>query len=134
MPESPTAALYLQSPSPSLLLLVVDAADSGDGGGQSPWQQFGGLSEVFWLGPQQGDDVLQGAGGLQAQSVHHVAQIVCGAETGRCTLTQPPFRWILSPGPLITVSLSFIVTVPMSVASCLVEWMLSWGMSRMASQ
>lgn len=26
--------------------------------------------------------MLQGAGGLQAQSVHHVAQIVCGAGTG----------------------------------------------------
>jgi len=55
--------------------------DSGDGGGQPAGQQFGGLSEVFWFGPQQGDDVLQAAGRLQAQSVHHVAQIVCGAGT-----------------------------------------------------
>ncbi|KAF3853498.1 hypothetical protein F7725_014186 [Dissostichus mawsoni] len=59
----------------------VDVPDSSDGGGQPAGQQFGGLSEVFWFGPQQGDDVLQAAGRLQAQSVHHVAQIctdICG--------------------------------------------------------
>ena len=75
-------ARYLQSPSPSPLLLVVDAPQGGDGGGQSARQQLGGLSVDLWLGPQQGDDVLQGAGGLQAQSVHHVAQVVCGAGRG----------------------------------------------------
>ncbi len=76
---------YLQSLSLSLLLLVVDAPEGSDAGGQSTRQQFGGLSVVSWFGPQQGDYVLQGAGGLQAQSVHHIAQIVCGAGTGVIT-------------------------------------------------
>lgn len=41
--------------------LVVNAAQPCDGGGQSPGQQLGGLSVIFWFGSQQGDDVLQGA-------------------------------------------------------------------------
>lgn len=85
MPASPrcrSESHCTDSPSSSPSVLVVDAPDSSDGGGQPTRQQFGCLPVVFWLGPQQGDDVLQGAGGLQAQSVHHVAQIVCGAGTG----------------------------------------------------
>lgn len=73
-----SAALRATVPSlfPFLLLLVVDASESSDGGGQATGQRFGRLSVVLWFGPQQGDDVLQGAGGLQAQSIHHIAQIV----------------------------------------------------------
>lgn len=64
-------------------MLVVDGAEGGDGGGQSARQQLGRLPVVLRLGPQQGDNVLQVAGRLQAQSVHHVTQVVCGeAETG----------------------------------------------------
>ena len=77
---SPGAALSTARPTQSTFLspsmLVVDAPEGRDGGGQSARQLFGGLSVVFGLGPQQGDDVLEGAGGLQAQSVHHVTQIV----------------------------------------------------------
>lgn len=43
------------------MTLVVNAAQRCDGGGESPGQQLGGLSVVFWFGSQQGDDVLQGA-------------------------------------------------------------------------
>lgn len=69
--------LYLQGLSS---LLVVDASEGSNGGRQATGQQFGGLSVVFWFGPEQCDDVLQVAGGLQAQSIHHVAQVVdiCG--------------------------------------------------------
>lgn len=63
--------------------LVVDGAEGGDGGGQSAGQQLGRLPVVLRFGPQQGHNVLQVAGRLQAQSVHHVAQVICGvAETG----------------------------------------------------
>lgn len=58
--------------------LVVNIAQPRDGGGQSPGQQLGSVSVIFWFGSQQGDDVLQGARGLQSQSVHHVTQVVCG--------------------------------------------------------
>lgn len=63
--------------------LIVDGAEGGDGGGQSARQQLGRLPVVLRFGPQQGDNVLQAAGRLQAQSVHHVTQVVCReAETG----------------------------------------------------
>lgn len=71
--------------------------------------------------------MLQGAGGLQAQSVHHITEIVCRARKGDSVHI-----------PDITVLLNdqkqLLVIAPISVASCLVEWVLSWGMSRMASQ
>lgn len=57
---------------------MVDASKGSYCGAQSSGQQFGGLSVLFWFGPQQCHDVLQRARRLQAQSVHHVAQIICG--------------------------------------------------------
>lgn len=63
------------------MMLVVNAPEGSNGGGQSTRKQFGSLSVFFWFGPQQGDNMLQGAGGLQTQSIHHVAQIVCGTWT-----------------------------------------------------
>lgn len=56
--------------------LVVNGSESSDGSGQATWQQFGCLSVVLWFGSQQTDYVLQGAGRLQAESVHHIAEIV----------------------------------------------------------
>lgn len=59
------------------MMLIVNAPESGNGRSQSTRKQFGSLSVVVWFGSQQGDNMLQGAGGLQAQSIHHIAQIVC---------------------------------------------------------
>ena len=62
--------------------LVVQAPEGGDGGGQSARQELGCLPVVLRFGPQQGDDLLQGARGLETQRVHHVAQVVCGRQGG----------------------------------------------------
>lgn len=53
--------LFLQSLSTSQVVLVIDAPERGDGGGQASGQQFGRLSVVVGFSPQQGDDVLEGA-------------------------------------------------------------------------
>lgn len=96
---------------------VVDAAQRRDGGGQPPRQQLGRLPVIFWFGSQQGDDVLQVARGLQPQSVHHVTQVVCGRGTEDLRQQSKRKQMKIIEGRL--------VSVPMSVASCLVEQGLS---------
>lgn len=96
---------------------VVDAAQRCDGGGQPPRQQLGHLPVIFWFGSQQGDDVLQVARWLQPQSVHHVTQVVCGHGTEDLRQQSKRKQMKIIEGGL--------VSVPMSVASCLVEQGLS---------
>lgn len=55
------SSLCPQHRSPSLSLLVVQASEGSDGGGEATGEQFGCLSVVFWFSPQQCDDVLQAA-------------------------------------------------------------------------
>lgn len=73
---------------------AVHTPHGGHGGGQAPGQAFADLPVVLGLGLQERPDVLQGAGGLQAQGVHHVDQVVCGAgdgsAAGRTGPTKPP--------------------------------------------
>lgn len=53
--------LFQQSLFSSHVVLVIDAPERGDGGGQVSGQQFGRLSVVLGFSPQQCDDMLEGA-------------------------------------------------------------------------
>lgn len=57
---------------------VVHTPHGGHRGGEAPGQAFANLSVVLRLGLQEHPNVLEGAGRLQAQGVHHVYQVVCG--------------------------------------------------------
>lgn len=57
---------------------AVHAAHGGHRGDKAPGLASAGQAEVLGLGLQERGDALERAGGLQAQRVHHVDQVVCG--------------------------------------------------------
>ena len=73
---------------------VVQPPDGRDGGGHASGEGLGGLSVVLGSGPEQGQDVLQRAGRLEAQRVHHVAQVLW-RETSPVSTSLPSQRWEL---------------------------------------
>lgn len=60
--------------------LVLEASHASDGGRESAREGFSRLSEFFRFGTQESRDVLERPGRLQAQGVHHVAQVICKNE------------------------------------------------------
>lgn len=83
---------------------VIHTPHGGHGGGQATGQAFADLSIVLRPGLQECHDVLEGAGRLQTQGIHHVDQIVCegGEEKDRAPQTQHQARESPTRPPLNT--------------------------------
>ena len=73
---------------------VVHTPHGGHRGGEATGQAFADLSVVLGLGLQEHHNVLEGAGWLQAQGIHHIDQVVCGvgADGHRQTDSAPSRR------------------------------------------
>lgn len=57
-------------------LSVFESSHGSDAGGESAWERFSSLSEFFGFGTEESRDVLKSSGRLEAQGVHHVAQVI----------------------------------------------------------
>lgn len=54
----------------------VQAPQGGNAAGQATGSSPGGLPVVLRLSLQEGEGALQGPGGLEAQGIHHVDQVI----------------------------------------------------------
>lgn len=66
---------------------VVHTPHGGHRGGEATGQASADLSVILGFGLQEHHGVLEGAGRLQAQGVHHVDQVVCGVGADRHSST-----------------------------------------------